>query len=181
LKKTNNYTEAELVAALQNHDNDAYQYLYSYYRGALFTVISQFITNREIANDILQEIFVCIWKNIEMYDPEKGKLFTWLHTLARNTTINNMRSKNFKVTRQNEPLADYVHSIELKDPLQQNINLIGLRKHVHLLRKDYKAVIELFYYNSLTQEEVARCLDIPVGTVKTRLRNALIELRKQFA
>lgn len=180
MEKLNNYTEAELVVALQKHDNQAYQHLYVCYRGAIFTIISQFVSDTAIANDILQEVFITIWKNIDKYDADKGRLFTWLHTLARNTTINNMRSKNFKANKKNEPIADYVHSIDLKTPFQQNIDLIGLRKHVHLLREDYKAVIELFYYNSLTQEEAAKCLDIPIGTVKTRLRNALIELRKQF-
>ena len=180
LKIQNSYTEAELVAALQNHDNEAYQYLYVYYRGALFTIINQFINNQETANDILQEVFIAVWKNIDKYDAKKGRLFTWLHTLTRNTTINTTRGKNFKSSQKNEQLSDYVSSIELKDPQQQNINLIGLRKQVHQLREEYKAVVELSYYKGFTQEEVAKMLGIPIGTVKTRLRNALIELRKQF-
>jgi RNA polymerase sigma factor (sigma-70 family) len=180
LIQQNNYTEAALVAALQKHDNDAYRYLYLHYRGALFTIVNQFIPDTETANDILQEVFIAVWKNIDKYDSKKGRLFTWLHTLTRNTTINTTRSKSFKSNQKNDPIADYVNDAEMKDPQQQNINLIGLRKQVHLLREDYKAVLELSYYNGCTQEEVAKVLQIPVGTVKTRLRNALIELRKQF-
>jgi RNA polymerase sigma factor (sigma-70 family) len=175
------YTEPELVTALKKHDNQAYRHLYLHYRGALFNIISQLVTDTEMANDILQEVVITIWKNIDKYDPGKGRLFTWLHTLTRNTTINTIRSKNFKAHSKNESLADVVYIIDAKNGLEQNINQIGLRKQVHLLRDDYKNVLELSYYNGFTQEEVARELDIPVGTVKTRLRNALIELRKQFA
>jgi RNA polymerase sigma factor (sigma-70 family) len=174
------FTEAELVVGLQKHDGKAYEYLYSNYKGALYTVISQFITDTETANDVLQDVFIAAWSNIDKYSKEKGRLFTWLHTLTRNTAINKLRSKEFKTTQKNESLGDYVSNIELKDPLQLNINAIGLRKQVHLLREDYKAVLELSYFNGFTQEEIAKALDIPLGTVKTRLRNALIELRKNF-
>jgi RNA polymerase sigma factor (sigma-70 family) len=174
------YTEDTLVAALRIHDNDAYKYLYLHYRGALFSVISQFISDVEIANDVLQDLFVAVYKNIDKYDESKGRLFTWLHTLARNTSINTTRSKNFKSQQKNESLSNFVSSLDVSNNSQQNINLIGLRKQVHLLREDYKNVLELSYYNGFTQEEIAQTLEIPIGTVKTRLRNALIELRKQF-
>jgi RNA polymerase sigma factor (sigma-70 family) len=174
------YTEDTLVAALRNHDNDAYKHLYVHYRGALYSIITQFISDTEIANDVLQDVFVAVWKNIDKYDETKGRLFTWLHTLTRNTTINTTRSKNYKSQQKNDTIEDFVYTLDLNDTHQQNINLIGLRKQVHLLREDYKNVLELSYYNGFTQEEIAQTLDIPIGTVKTRLRNALIELRKQF-
>ncbi len=180
MKEQQTYTEDALVAALRNQDNDAYKYLYLHYRGALFSVISQFITDVEIANDVLQDLFVAVYKNIDKYDESKGRLFTWLHTLARNTSINTTRSKNFKSQQKNESLSNFVSSLDVSNNSQQNINLIGLRKQVHLLREDYKNVLELSYYNGYTQEEIAQSLEIPIGTVKTRLRNALIELRKQF-
>jgi RNA polymerase sigma factor (sigma-70 family) len=182
LKANQTYTESELVAALQAHDNEAYKYLYSSYRSALFSIISQFIDDAETASDVLQEVFITVWKNIEKYDVEKGRLFTWLHTIARNASINTLRSRNFKASQKNEPIAGYVSVIDAKHTQpQQNINLIGLRKQVHQLREEYKAVVELSYYNGLTQDEIAKTLNIPIGTVKTRLRNALLELRKQFS
>jgi RNA polymerase sigma factor (sigma-70 family) len=180
LKELITYSEDELIAGLQNHDDGAYKYLYLHYRGALYAVITQFINDAETANDILQDVFIAVWKNIEKYDATKGRLFTWLHTLTRNTTINTTRSKNYKSQQKNENLSDFVSVLDNNDTTQQNINLIGLRKQVHLLREDYKNVLELSYYNGYTQEEIAKALDIPIGTVKTRLRNALIELRKQF-
>ncbi len=180
MKQQITYTEDLLVAGLRNYDNNAYEHLYMHYRASLYSVATQFINDEETVNDIMQEVFVAVWKNIDKYDAQKGRLFTWLHTLTRNTSINKTRSKNFKSQQKNEDIEDAVYSIDLKDSSQQNINLIGLRKQVHLLREDYKNVLELSYYNGFTQEEIAQSLQIPIGTVKTRLRNALIELRKQF-
>ncbi|MBS1513279.1 MAG: sigma-70 family RNA polymerase sigma factor [Bacteroidetes bacterium] len=162
------------------HDNEAFQYLYHHYKGALFTVVQQIITDKETAADVLQEAFVTAWKNISKYDAGKGRLFTWLFNVTRNCAINTTRSKAFKKQQQNDSIDNYVTYVDGKDSSTVNINQIGLRKQVHLLREDYKNVVELAYFNGYTHEEIAKELNIPVGTVKTRLRNALIELRKQF-
>lgn len=174
------YTEEALTAALKKHDDNAFQYLYKNYKGALFTVVQQIIADKEIAEDVLQEAFVTAWKNIEKYDPTKGRLFTWLFNVTRNCAINTTRSKAFKSQQKNDSLDNYVSYVDQNDNQSFNINQIGLRKQVHLLREDYKNVLELAYFNGFTHEEIAKILTIPVGTVKTRLRNALIELRKQF-
>jgi RNA polymerase sigma factor (sigma-70 family) len=109
-----NYTEKELVSALKQHDNAAYRHLYLNYRGALYTNILQVITDTETANDVLQEVFVQIWKNIDKYDDSKGRLFTWMLRLTRNMAINQTRAKNFKVHSKNEDITNYVTSIEEK-------------------------------------------------------------------
>ncbi|HLG38131.1 MAG TPA: sigma-70 family RNA polymerase sigma factor [Chitinophagaceae bacterium] len=175
------YTEDELVAALKRHEAPAYRYLYMNYRGALNNTILQIIPDQETASDVLQEIFVNVWQHIDKYDPNKGRLFTWILKLTRNAAINKTRSKIYKSQLKNTDIGNYVNYIDEKNSQEQNINRIGLRRQVHMLREEYKNVVELSYYNGLTQEEVAKALNIPVGTVKTRLRNALIELRKQFS
>ena len=180
LPEIKTYTEPELLYGLRQHDNAAYQYLYINYRGSLYNIILQLIPNKEIASDVLQEVFVTVWQQINKYDENKGKLFTWLVRLTRNMAINKLRSKLYKSESKNESLEYYVTAIENNNPDNENINRIGLRKQVHQLREEYKNVIELSFYNGFTQEEIANALKIPLGTVKTRLRNALIELRKQF-
>jgi RNA polymerase sigma factor (sigma-70 family) len=174
------YTESELLAGLRQYNQAAFQYLYLNYRGALYNIILQLIPDKETAADVLQEVFTTIWKQIDKYDETKGKLFTWMLRLARNSAINKLRSKTYKSQAKNEDLTNYVTVIEKNQPEAELINRIGLRKQVHLLREDYKNVIELSYYSGFTQEEISTALNIPLGTVKTRLRNALLELRKQF-
>jgi RNA polymerase sigma factor (sigma-70 family) len=180
LTKTITYTEADLVVGLKKKDAGAFEYLYNNYRGALFTLVKQIIPDTDNAGDTLQEAFVTAWKNIDKYDPAKGRLFTWLFNVTRNCAINTLRSKNYKTQQKNESLDNYVNYSGEKEVQVINIDQIGLRKQVHLLREDYKNVLELSYFNGFTHEEIAKTLGIPVGTVKTRLRNALIELRKHF-
>jgi RNA polymerase sigma-70 factor (ECF subfamily) len=103
-----------------------------------------------------------------------------LLNLTRNCAINKTRSKNYKNFLKNEDISNYVNSIEKSGNLDHNINQIGLRKEVSKLKKDLKLVIELAYFHGCTQEEISKALNIPLGTVKTRLRTGIIELRKQF-
>jgi RNA polymerase sigma factor (sigma-70 family) len=180
LPSTKVYTEENLIAALKNREKDAFEYLYHNYKGALFTVVLQIVHDKDVASDVLQEAFIIAWKNIGKYETEKGRLFTWLYNVTRNCAINVTRSKNFKIQLQNDSIDNCVNYIDEKASDGININQIGLRKEVHKLREDYRNVLELAYFNGLTHEEIAKVLNIPVGTVKTRLRNALIELRKQF-
>ena len=174
------YTENDLVDLLKKQDSTAFGYLYTHYKGALFSVIVNIIPDKEIAGDVLQEAFVMIWKNIEKYDPGKGRLFTWILNVTRNCAINTTRSKMYKTQQKNDSLSNYVHYIDESQNQVFNVNHIGLRHQVQQLREDYKNVLELAYFSGFTHEEIAQILKIPSGTVKTRLRNALIELRKQF-
>lgn len=174
------YTENELVTSLKLRENDAFRHLYIHYRGSLFNIINQIVPDVETANDVLQEVFITVWKNIDKYDPEKGRLYTWLLNLTRNTAINKIRSKNYKNFLKNADISNYVNSIEERINFQQNINQIGLRKEVSKLKDEFKVVLELTYFHGCTQEEISKALNIPLGTIKTRIRNALIELRKHF-
>lgn len=174
------YTEQTLLAALRSHHNDAYRHLYMNYRGALYNTIIQIIPDEGTAGDVLQEVFVQIWKNIDKYDETKGRLFTWMLKLTRNMAINQTRAKNYKVHSKNEDLTNYVSVIDEKKQYQTQVNHIGLREQVHRLKSELKEVIELSYFQGLKQEEISQVLSIPLGTVKTRLRNAVIELRKEF-
>lgn len=165
---------------LKQQDNAAFRYLYMHYRGALFNIILQVIPQNEAAADVLQEVFVQIWKNIDKYNEEKGRLFTWMLKLTRNMAINQTRTKNFKVHSKNEDITNYVSTIDQKIEAPTGINHIGLRQQVHKLKPEYIAVLELSYFQGFKQEEIAEALNIPLGTVKTRLRSAIIELRKEF-
>jgi RNA polymerase sigma-70 factor, ECF subfamily len=174
-------SETELIAALKNRGNEAFRYLYQNYRTSLYSVISQIITNEETAADVLQESFITIWKNIDKYDPAKGRLFTWLLNVTRNTAINKLRSKEYKNSLKNETLENFVYTIDEKESLRTNINEIGLRKLTGELKKELRDVLELAYFTGFTQEEISKTLNIPLGTVKTRLRSGIIELRKKFS
>jgi RNA polymerase sigma-70 factor, ECF subfamily len=173
------FTEAELVAQLKMGNEKAFGYLYDNYSKALFTVIYNVLQNHELSEDTLQESFVKIWKNIQYYDAEKGTLFTWMLKICRNLSIDKTRNKIFKNESQNQTIENNVNvwkqSVEHFKP--ENI---GLNKLQEKLKPEYREIVDLVYYKGFSQTEAADWLNIPVGTVKTRCRAALIELRKYF-
>jgi len=170
------YEESELVSLLKKREQSAFSYLYDNYSGALYTVILAIVPDRELANDVLQEVFVKIWKQIESYDDNKGRLFTWMINIARNASIDTVRSKNYQNSQQNRELTESVY--DTSGSTSTNTDKIGLRKLVHQLKDEYKVLVELSYFQGFTQEEISKMLEIPLGTVKTRLRTALIQLRQ---
>jgi RNA polymerase sigma-70 factor (ECF subfamily) len=170
------YTESELVALLKERDHNAFGYLYDHYSGALYNVILAIVPQREQASDVLQEVFIKIWRMSESYDPTKGRLFTWMMNIARNASIDVVRSKGYQNSQQNRELTEAVY--ESGGSTATNIEKIGLRKLVHALKDDYKVLVELSYFEGFTQDEISKMLNIPLGTVKTRLRAALLQLRE---
>jgi RNA polymerase sigma-70 factor (ECF subfamily) len=166
------------VSLLKSKDDKAFSYLYDNYAGSLYTVICQIIDDVEGANDILQEVFVNIWKRIETYDPVKGRLFTWMLNIARNASIDVIRSKSYQNSMKNDSLPAFGEK-EIPGSLSAlNIDNIGFRKVLERLKKEHRVLIELAYFKGYTHEEIAEIEDIPLGTVKTRIRNALLQLRE---
>ncbi len=172
----NKYTETELVALLKERQQSAFGYLYDNYSGSLYSVVLSIITDRELANDVLQEVFVKIWRQIDTYDATKGRLFTWMMNITRNASIDTLRSKGYQNNQQNRELTDAVY--ESVEGISLNTDKIGLRKLVYKLKQEYRVLVELAYFQGYTQEEISKLMDIPLGTVKTRLRTALIQLRE---
>lgn len=171
------YTEQELVARLKDRDNTAFAYLYDHYSGALHNIILQIVSDAELASDVLQEVFVNIWRKIDLYDAAKGRLFTWMLNIARNASIDTLRSKNYQNSRKNQSIEDNVDVLRAGDTTQIGIDTIGLRKVLEKLKGEQRTLIELAYFKGYTHEEIAQMENIPLGTVKTRIRNALIQLR----
>lgn len=178
--KAISYTEDELVSLLKNKDIKAFDVLYNNYSSSLFGVISRIIPAEEIAQDILQDVFVKIWKSTDIYDKSKGRLYTWMLNIARNSAIDYSRSKQFKSETKNQDIDNSVYEVNKQKASSFNTDVIGLKEEVSKLKDDYRILIDLIYFKGFTQEETAKELNIPLGTVKTRVRAAIIELRKKI-
>jgi len=179
LTSNTTYGEAELVALLQQRNNQAFTYLYDNYSGALFGVISQIIANKETANDVLQEVFINIWRKIETYDLSKGRLFTWMMNIARNASIDKIRSKSWQNDLKNQSMPEDVNTLE-NQSVKLNTDNVGIKKVLGKLKEEQRTLIELSYFQGYTHEEIAKGLNIPLGTVKTRIRSALLQLRSMI-
>lgn len=169
-------SEEEIVALLLAGDQSVMEYLYDHYSAALYGVCLKVVQDETAAQDVLQEGFVKIWKRGAKYDPTKGKLFTWMLNVVRNTAIDYLRSKAVKYEiNGNERVS---HIIETNSSQEMSVDGIGMRKHLLQLRKEEREIIELSYFGGYTQDEISKELKIPLGTVKTRARRALTDLRK---
>lgn len=165
-----------MVYLLQQQSEQAFSYLYDNYSGALFNIINQVVADKEIAADVLQEVFINIWRKIDSYDASKGRLFTWMLNIARNAAIDKIRSKGFRDGLKNQSLTEDLSAFNTFS-VKQNIDDYGLRKIVNGLKDEQKILVELSYFQGFTHEEIAKSLNIPLGTVKTRIRSALTQLR----
>ena len=168
------YEEQELVTSLRSKDNQAFGYLYDHYAGALYGVIRQIVGETELSNDILQETFVNIWRKIDSYDETKGRLFTWMLNIARNAAIDKTRSKSFQQSQRQQSLTN---GESIQPSVKPGIDDYGLKKVLLKLKDEQRLLIDLSYYQGFTHEQIAKALDIPLGTVKTRIRSALTQLR----
>jgi len=177
LSNTVTYNEQELVLSLKAKDQQSFSYLYDNYSGALYSIVLQVVADKELASDVLQEVFVNIWRKIESYDPDKGRLFTWMLNVARNLAIDMVRSKGYQNSRKNQSLPEGDYFDKAGSATQQSVDNIGLKKIVDKLKEEHRVLIDLAYFKGYTHEEIAKIESLPLGTVKTRIRNALIQLR----
>jgi RNA polymerase sigma factor (sigma-70 family) len=172
------YSEEELVAGLQRNERTAFEFLYDHYSGALFNIILKTLRDEERAADVLQESFLKIWKNIASYNPEKGRLFTWILNIARNGAIDAARVEGRKPVM--DEIDDRLAKIEPDMSEGEQQTRSEMKAIVNMLRPERKILIDMAYFQGYTHEEIANELGIPLGTVKSRIRTALQELKQYF-
>ena len=179
-KKKISLSEEELVLALSNREKIAIEALYDMYSSSLYGVISRIVIDTPTAEDVLQETFVKIWHSFSSYSADKGRLFTWMVNIARNLAIDKIRSKDFKNQAKNHELENNVTFIDEQKNTVFKPELVGVKDLVSTLKPEQKSILDLVYFKGYTHVEAAEELGIPLGTIKTRLRMAIIELRKNF-
>lgn len=174
-------SEDVLVASLKDGDPSSIQQLYKMYAPALNGIIKRIIKYDEVAEDVLQDTFVKIWKSIHQYDATKGRLFTWMANVAKNMAIDQVRSKAHVNASKTDDIYEMpIGLIEHKSYFSPNMETIGIKQLLRHLKADQQEIIDLIYFKGFTHVQVAEMLDIPLGTIKTKLRLAILKLRKYF-
>lgn len=169
-----------LIFALKQKDELAFAYLYDNYSTALYGIAFKIVNNENDASDVLQEAFVNIWKNIDTYNEEKGgSLFTWMLNIVRNKAIDIYRQKN-RIAENQKEFQRVSISNESLTASSLKINTIGVTKLVDSIKPELKQLIDLHYYKGFTHQEIAEITSMPLGTVKTKIRSAMTELKKVF-
>lgn len=170
-------TEQKIIDYLQKGDKRALNLLYENYSNSLYGVILKITINEEVAQDALQETFIKVWKNHLKYDPKKAKLFTWLFRIARNTAIDKLRSFN---NRYHKEVQIETSNVYILPTTNFNEDVMDIKKHVGTLEEKYQIVLDALFFQGMTQQEASDELDIPLGTIKSRLKIGLRELKKVY-
>ena len=166
----------ELVQMVKSKSERGFNILYDNYCGALYGILIRFVLRRDVADDLLQDVFLKIWKNIDCFDPQKGSLFTWMLNITRNQAIDYLRSSCHRreMLHVNNDLfslhKDQFGSIDSNNSLTEFKDIKG---KVLQLDPKYAEVIDLIFFYGCTQEQTARIMKLPLGTVKTRARKGL--------
>ncbi|GLB49990.1 RNA polymerase sigma factor [Neptunitalea lumnitzerae] len=173
-------SQEELVILIKKKDPRSFDYLYDMYADNLFGVIHTILKNKEESEDVLQEAFVKIWNNLDAYDDNKGRFFTWILNIARNLAIDKYRSKGFNNHKKNLSTENFVDIIKGSYSLNASTDAIGIKKFIKKLKPTCIKIIDLLFFKGFTQKEASEELDIPLGTVKTRNRACINELRNML-
>jgi RNA polymerase sigma factor (sigma-70 family) len=166
-----------LILEMQSGNEKAFSRLYSMYSEAIYGIIYSIVLDKDIAEEVLQDVFIKIWNSSKSYDINKGRFFTWILNIARNTAIDETRSKSFKNSKKNLSTTNFVDILSGTDNLNRKTNAIGIKSFVNALKPVCIKIIELLYFQGFTQADASKELDMPLGTLKTRNRNCINELR----
>ena len=159
--------EEELVRRIQVKDKLAFEYLYDRYSKAIYGVIFRILKSEEVASEVLNDAFLRYWERSEKYDFAKGKLYTWMVNIARNLAID-----------KTDSVESFVYA-EVALPMEEmKVDGIGVRELLSKLKPDQAEIVDLMYFQGYTQSEIEEKFNIPLGTVKTRLRAGMTLLRK---
>jgi RNA polymerase sigma-70 factor (ECF subfamily) len=170
-------TDAELLMRVQRGDERAMAVLFDRYSKIVYSVALRVLRDTASAEDVMQEIFMQIWRKPESFVAAKGSLGGWLTVVARNRSIDSLRRKR---------PSDQVEELNLASPFnlaedsERNLLMERARSAVALLPTEQRKTLEMAFFDGLTHSEIAEMTGEPLGTVKTRIRSALLTLRKGF-
>lgn len=164
----------DIINLIKDRDEKGLSMLYDNYAPALLGIINGIVQHRETAEEILQESFLKVWEGIEGYNNKRGTLFTWMATIARRKAIDKVRLKSYG---SSEALDATLHGGSTTPVVETNIDSQRL---LSKLSSDHSTVLSMVYLRGMSQQQTADALDIPLGTVKTRVRLALKTLREEL-
>ena len=170
--------EAALIARIRSGDESAMGDLYDRYSGVVYGVALRVLGNTTSAEDVVQEVFLQLWRNPQAFDVDRGRMAPWLAVIARNRSIDLLRKRPMEEDIDELPIST---GVNLEDEAAQKIAADKVRAVMGQLPAEQRKALEMAYFEGLTHTEIAGRTGEPLGTVKTRIRSALMALRKAFA
>lgn len=167
-----------LIKKFQQKDSVAFEKLYGMYAENICGVIYTIVKDKERSQELCHDVFIKIWNKSAQYNASKGRFFTWILNIARNTAIDELRSKANKNNKKNLQLDSFVGMLQYDKDLETETNTIGLQSLLKGLKEKCIRLIDLLYFKGYTQKEAAEELQKPIGTIKTRIRACISKIRE---
>ena len=174
--------DADLIVSLRQGNQNALSVLYDRYGGLVYTLALKLLDRVDEAEDLTQDVFLSFWKQ-EKFDPSRAKLSTYLCLLTRSRAIDKLRSRTSEqksIVRLQHISIPETERPTLLDSVSLAEEQILVRESLSKLREQQRQILEQSYYQGLSQSAIAQNLNLPLGTVKTHMRQGLIELRKML-
>lgn len=169
----NDYT---LIQQLKNKDERALALLYDKYAGAIYSVILKMIRDEGKAQNLLQDTFMTVWEKAESYDTNKGRFYTWIYRIAKNKVLNVLRKTDLLIQTDDFSVYD-----SKEEAISIDAAYLELNGAITKLEAHHKQAIELVYFKGLTHKEAHQAMDVPLGTFKSYVRQALKQLRATYS
>lgn len=169
--------DASLLMQVQAGEQGAMSTLYERYSRLVYSVVLRVLRDPTTAEDVLQEVFMQLWRNPDSFAAARGNLGSWLAVVARNRAIDTLRRKRASTPIDDLPL---VAPGNLADEAERNTIMQRARATIQQLPREQRKTLEMAFFDGLTHSEIAEMTGDPLGTVKTRIRTALLSLRKAF-
>ncbi|MGH9944665.1 MAG: sigma-70 family RNA polymerase sigma factor [Pyrinomonadaceae bacterium] len=172
--------DADLLRAVARGDESALASIYNRYSSILLGLLLRILHSRPEAEDVLQEVFVQVWRRAADFDEARGRAFTWLVTLARSRAIDRLRAIDSRDRAVNNAamLSPSEDVSDASDDALRSERAEIVRRALAGIPEEQRRALMLAYYEGLTQSEIAARLNQPLGTVKTRMRSGMIKLRE---
>ncbi|GLR15738.1 RNA polymerase sigma factor [Portibacter lacus] len=164
----------QIVDLIKAKDEKGLELLYDNYSKALYGIAFRVLNNHSYAEEALQNSFLKVWKNIQQYDENKATLYTWMSQIVRYSSLDIRRLKSFERQEKTESLEPHVNHGKATST---STDALDAKKILNGLEEKYSIILEYLYLKGYTQQELSDELDIPLGTIKTRLRKAITIIR----
>jgi RNA polymerase sigma-70 factor (ECF subfamily) len=172
--------DRELIERIARQDRDAFRELYERYGGPVLSYVRTLARDRELSEDVTQEVFLSVWRKAPTYRPDRGEVAAWLYTIARNQLVDLWRRRSTRGDKE-DTSVDLTRFESQQREDEVRVVSLAVRKALASLKREQREALELAYFGGLTYEETAQRLGLPLGTLKSRIRAGLAVLRSALS
>ena len=175
--------DSALIERIMAQDENALSAVYDRYSGMVFSVLVRILKDSQAAEEVLQDLFLQLWREAQRFDSSRGSLPAWLMVIARNRAISRLRGRNRRalVETSEELPTGYAPWLDNVEQEAARAEMVGkVKAAMREMPREQRQVVELAYFEGMTQTEIAAHTGTPLGTVKTRMRTAIQSLRQLF-